>query len=93
MDDCISEFREGDSLAWVGFEDTTEDGVEFVGERKDGLEEVWIAKVGSICLVAGLCSLPWVASTGEVDKDDTKGPDVVGTRLVTRGAGAFVTFR
>ena len=93
VNDCLSEFGECDSLTWVGFEDSTEDGVEFVGEREDGLEEVWIAKVGSVSLIAGFCSFPWVASTSEVDKDDTKGPDVVGTRLVTRGAGSFVTFR
>ena len=83
MDDGFSEFGKGDSLAWVGFEDSTEDGVEFVGEREDGLEEVRVAKVSGICLIAGFSSLPWVAATGEVDKDDTERPDVVGARLVT----------
>jgi len=83
VNDGFSEFRQGDSLAWVGFKDSTEDGVEFVGEGEDGLEEVRVAKVGGVCLVAGFSSLPRVAATSEVDKDDAEGPYVVGARLVT----------
>jgi len=61
-----------DSLERVGFENSTEDGVEFVGERKDRLKEVRIAKVGRVCLVAWFSSLPWVASASEVDKNYTE---------------------
>ena len=63
---------EGDSLERVGFENSTEDGVEFVGKREDRFKEVRIVKVSRVCLVAWIGSLPWVTSAGEVDKNYTK---------------------
>jgi hypothetical protein len=63
---------EGDSLERVGLENSTEDGVEFIGKRKDRLKEVRIAKVSRVCLVARISSLPWVTSASEVDKNYTK---------------------
>lgn len=72
IDDSIAELIKSDSLAWIGFKDAAKDGIEFGGKGKDGSEKVGIAEVGSICLVSWLCSLPWVASAGEIDEDDTK---------------------
>lgn len=91
-DDGPSELLEGDAFARVRIKDLSEDGVEFVREGKDGLEKVGVTEVGGVGLVAGVSSLPGVASTGEVDEDHAEGPDVVGGRLVAGRAGALVTF-
>jgi len=83
---------EGDALARIGVEDLAEDGVEFVRDRKDGLQKVWVAEISRVRLVSRICPLPWISSAGEVDEDHSKGPDVVGGRLVAGGASALVTF-
>lgn len=62
----------------VGVEDATEDGIEFVGEREDGAEEGGIVEVGEVGFILQTGPLPWVAPAGQVDEDDTEGPDVVG---------------
>jgi hypothetical protein len=92
-DDGPSELLEGNALARAGVEDLSEDCVEFVREGEDGLEKVGVAEVGGVGLVAGVGSLPRVASTGEVDEDHTERPDVVGSRLVAGRASALVAFR
>jgi hypothetical protein len=34
-DDLLTQLGKGDSLVWVRFENSAEDGIEFVGQRED----------------------------------------------------------
>lgn len=70
--------REGDTLARVKLEDAAEDVVELVGDWEDSLEEVGVAAVSCKGGVVQGSLLPWVTAAGEVDKDDTKSPYVIG---------------
>ena len=71
----------------VGFKDAAKDGIQVIREGENGLEEVLGARIGTISGILERSLLPWVASTGEVDEDDTQAPDIVGGTHVVRFPG------
>lgn len=82
--DAMLEFVHGDAILWVPFENHAKDLIELIREWQDGLQEVAAPgkrPVGGI-IIGGL--LPWVTPAGQVDQDDTKGPDIIGSAAVGR---------
>lgn len=76
--DQVSQLGNRDSLSWVEFKDTLQDRVELSRDGQNGPEELGVLHVGAECAILERGSLPWVASTGQVDKHDSEAPDVIG---------------
>ena len=53
-----------------------------MGDGKDGTEKVLVVDVGSECLVGRTSLAPGVSTAGQVDEDDTKGPEIIGGSIV-----------
>jgi len=76
--DQLSKFTKADALVWVDLEDPLEDGIEAVRDWQDGLQEVPVPHEGPESGVIHCRSLPRITTTGQVDQNDTKRPDIVG---------------
>lgn len=77
--ETLAKFIDRDPAVRVDLEDSLEDTVELVRDGQDGLEEVTILHVSPEGGIIYRCSLPWVAATSQVDKNDTQCPHIVGT--------------
>lgn len=75
--DQVTELSNRDPLGRVEFEDALQDGVQLWGEGKNGPEELGIFHVGAESAILERGSLPWVASTGQVHKNDSQAPHVI----------------
>lgn len=81
IEDEMPEFRQGDSVHRVELEDALYNVVELIREWENACQEVRILDEGSKSLVGGCGrTLPGIATTGEVDEDDTQRPDIVSRR-------------
>jgi len=76
--DHVSQFRNGDPLGRVKLEDALQDGIQFRGNGKNAPEELGVLHVGAESAVLKRGTLPGVASTGQVDQNDSKAPHVIG---------------
>jgi hypothetical protein len=88
-----SELRKSNPLLGDRFEDSSQNVVQFFRQRENGLQEVLGSGIGTVSRVLEGSLFPWVASTGEVDEDDSKAPDIIGgakvVGLPSRGVQAF----
>ena len=71
-----------DPLLWVALKDHAKDFVQFVRQRQNGLQETTVQSESLVCGILNAGLFPWVASTCQVNKDNTKGPYVVGCTSV-----------
>lgn len=62
----------------VELKDAPENVVQLRGDGQNGPEELGILHVGTECAVLEGGTLPWVAATGQIHKDDSQAPDIVG---------------
>lgn len=81
--DPVAKLWDGDPLGWVDLKDPAQNQVQFGRQWKNGPEETGILQESSESAIALRSTLPWVSSTCEVDKDDTKGPDIIWSRSIT----------
>jgi hypothetical protein len=91
----ISDLVDLHALAPVDVKHLDEDVVDLGGDGEDGGEEVvGVTEVSLESGVIGSRRLPWVATSREVEKDNTEGPDVVEHRgvLATGGESSTLTF-
>lgn len=68
----------------VELEDAPENGIEFKRDREDAPKELGVLHESTEGAVFKGGALPWVATTSEVDKDDSQTPDIIRRRGVTR---------
>jgi len=92
--DTGSELGNGDPLHGVRLKDSLQYGVQAGRQGKDGSQELAILEVGTVCAVRLGSALPGIPATGEVDQDNTEGPNIVGCgsvaiRCAGRGLLAF----
>lgn len=81
IEDEMPEFRQGDSVHRVKLEDALYDVVELIREWENACQEVWVLDKGPESLVGGCGrTLPGIATTGEIDENDTQRPDIVSRR-------------
>lgn len=78
----LDQLWESDPSLRVEVENPPQDGIALIGDGQNGLEKVGILAVSLVGGVLNRSTLPRVAATSQVDKDHTKGPHVVGRRLV-----------
>lgn len=76
--DAAAKFWHGDAHVRVWVEDVSQDIIEVIRQRQDGLEEAWRAGVRTVGRVLDRSLLPRVAATCQVDQDNTKAPDIIG---------------
>lgn len=74
----LDQLREGDPVCRVEVKDPPQDGIALISDGQNGLQEVGVLAVGLVGGILDGCALPRVASTSQVDQDDTKGPNIVG---------------
>jgi hypothetical protein len=82
FENATLQLANGNPLLWVALKDHNKDVVQFIRYWKNGLQKV---TVPGECLVCGILNaglFPWIASTCQVDKDNTKGPNIVGRASV-----------
>lgn len=84
VDDHLSNLWDGSSLGRVELEDAPENGVELQRDREDGPQELRILHESTESAILRRSALPRVASTGEIDEDDSETPDVVRCRSIAR---------
>jgi hypothetical protein len=78
----LPDLGNGGSLSRVEIKDAPEDGIKFQRNGKDAPQELGVLHERAESAVLGRSALPRVASAGEIDKNDSKAPDVVGCRSV-----------
>lgn len=88
--DSALELGDGDPAGWVWVKDPDEYIVQFIRQWQDCLQEITILGEGPICGILNGRLLPGITATGQVDKDDTKGPDIVGSASVRRLPGRLI---
>lgn len=66
----------------VQVKDSPQDFIALICDGQDGLEEVGVLPEGLVGGVLNRRTLPGVAAASQIDEDHTKGPDIVGSRLV-----------
>lgn len=71
------ELLNGDSLQRVEFKNPLENHVQLGGDWENSLKEIWVLHESPESRVLVGSFFPWVASTGQVDQDDTETPDIV----------------
>jgi len=82
--DHVADLGDGGPLGRVELKNALENGIELQGDGKNGPQEVGVLHESTEGAVLGRSTLPRVASAGEVDKNDTKAPHVIGGRSVAR---------
>lgn len=80
--DGLLQFRKRHSLSRVQIKDSSQDVIKIIREGKDRLEEAAILHVGAESGIIHGSPLPRVATTGQVDQDNTKRPNIIGGRGV-----------
>ena len=75
----LDQLRKSDSGRRVQVEDPLQDIVALISDGQDGLEEVGVLPVGLVGGVLNRRTLPRVTTTSQVDKDNAKGPDIIGS--------------
>lgn len=73
----VANFRNSSTLRRVELEDAPEDSIELQRDGEDATEKLRVLHECTECAVIGGRALPGVASTREVNKDDSQTPDVV----------------
>lgn len=86
-ENAVPELRQRNSLIWVASEDPSQDVVQFVRQGENSLEEIRASRKGTVSGILKRSLLPGVATTGQVDQNDTKAPDIVGGAEVERPPG------
>jgi hypothetical protein len=84
VQNSISKLWDGDPLGWIDFEDPTKNQIQIGRKWKNCPQEAGIFEIGAEGAIALRGAFPWVAATCEVDEDDTKRPDVVGSGSIAR---------
>jgi hypothetical protein len=72
----------GDPIFWVASKDHAKDVVQLIRQRENCLQETWVPGESFICGILRRCLFPWITATCKIDKDNTKGPNVVGCTSV-----------
>lgn len=78
----LANLRDRSPLSWVELEDAPQNSIQLQGDGKDRPEELGVLHEGTEGAVLEGSTLPWVASTGQVDEDDSQAPNIVGRRGV-----------
>ena len=82
FEDTMFQLANGDPVLWVALKDHAKNVVQFIRQRKNRLQEITVPGESLVCGILNTGLLPWVASTGQVDKNNTKGPYIVGSASV-----------
>lgn len=78
FEDTTLQLANGNPLLWVALKDHDKNFVQFIRNRKNGLQKVTIPGESLVCGVLNAGLFPWIASTCQVDKNNTQGPNIVG---------------
>jgi hypothetical protein len=82
VEDHLSDLGNGSSLSRVEVKDAPENGVKLQRNGKDSPQELGVLHESPEGAVLGRSTLPGIAPAGEVDKNDSQAPDVVGCRSI-----------
>lgn len=69
-------------LARITLKDPLQNSIKLLGDGQNLVQEPGIVLVGSVCRILGACSLPRVPTTGQVDQNDPKGPNIIWSRCI-----------
>jgi len=83
LEDRCVKLVQGDPAFRLDLKDALEHAVQVTRDWKNGLEEVPVLAECTEGRILQRRPLPRIPSAGEVDENDTKGPDIVGSRCVT----------
>lgn len=83
MKDHVAKFLKTDPAVWVHIKDALKNLIKIIGDGKNGLQKAAVFHESSESGIVHGGSLPWVATTSEVDQNDAKGPDIIGRGCIT----------
>ena len=78
FEDATLKLANGDPVLWVALKDHAKNAVQFIRQRQNALQEFTVPGESLVCGIFNGSMFPWVTSTCQVDKYNTKGPYVVG---------------
>lgn len=80
--DAVLELANGDPLLWVAGKDHAKDLVQLIRQGENCLQKIWVPGESLVCGILSGSLFPWIAATCKIDKNDSKGPNVVGSASV-----------
>ena len=82
LGNAVLELANGDPLFWVARKDHAKDVVQLIRQWENCLQKLWVPGESLVCGILSGSLFPWIAATCKIDKNDTKGPNVVGCTSV-----------
>lgn len=82
--DHLLELGNSSSIGRVELENTSQNSIKLKRDGKDRPEKLGVLHESTEGAILGRSTLPGIASTGEVDQDDSKAPDIIGSRSIAR---------
>ena len=82
FEDATLKLANGDPVLWVALKDHAKNAVQFIRQRQNALQEFTVPGESLVCGILSGSLFPWIAATCKIDKNDSKGPNVVGSASV-----------
>ncbi len=82
FEDAMLQLTNGNPVFWVAIKDHAKNVVQFIRQRQNGLQEITVPGESLVCGILSGSLFPWVAATCEIDKNDTQGPNIIGSASV-----------